>query len=165
MRTPLSGRLYLLILLVCLAASFACLAYPIYVIRPFRPQGARELMLALAVTRFRPIIVFACAAAAAAALAWYWRGQRRLRLRIAASTGVLVVIGIAVLTRINIYELMFHPLERPAFAAASKARLDGDEMVITVQADGNARAYPIRILSYHHIVNDTLGGVPIVATY
>ena len=165
MKASLSGRLYLLILLVCLAVSFACLAYPIYVIRPFRPQGPRELMLALAVTRFRPIVVLACAAAAVAALAWYWSSQRRLRLRIAASAGALVVIGIAVLTRINIYELMFHPLERSAFSAASKAKLDGDEMVITVQADGAARAYPIRILSYHHIVNDTLGGVPIVATY
>jgi hypothetical protein len=28
-----------------------------------------------------------------------------------------------------------------------------------------ARAYPVRSLSYHHIVNDVIGGVPIAATY
>ncbi len=28
-----------------------------------------------------------------------------------------------------------------------------------------ARAYPIRSISYHHVVNDRLGGVPIAATY
>ena len=29
----------------------------------------------------------------------------------------------------------------------------------------SARAYPIRSLSYHHVLNDMLDGVPIVATY
>jgi hypothetical protein len=44
-------------------------------------------------------------------------------------------------------------------------KLDGKEMVIAVNVGGAARAYPIRIISYHHIANDTVGGVPIVATY
>jgi hypothetical protein len=34
-----------------------------------------------------------------------------------------------------------------------------------VRVAGIARAYPIRSISYHHVVNDTVGGVPIVATY
>jgi Protein of unknown function (DUF3179) len=31
--------------------------------------------------------------------------------------------------------------------------------------NGASRAYPIRQMGYHHVVNDTLGGVPIIATY
>ena len=31
--------------------------------------------------------------------------------------------------------------------------------------NGDARAYPIREMAYHHIVNDVVGGVPIAATY
>ena len=34
-----------------------------------------------------------------------------------------------------------------------------------IAVNGTARAYPVRALAYHHIVNDTLGGVPLVGTY
>jgi len=60
---------------------------------------------------------------------------------------------------------MFHPSGRPTFSAAGQAKLDGDEMVIAVKVGRSARAYPIRSMSYHHVVNDVLDGVPIVATY
>jgi hypothetical protein len=60
---------------------------------------------------------------------------------------------------------MFHPMGRPNFVAATDTKLDGAEMVMAVHIAGEARAYPIRIVSYHHIVNDVVGGVPIVATY
>jgi hypothetical protein len=43
--------------------------------------------------------------------------------------------------------------------------LDGAEEVIAVHIGTAARAYPVRSMSYHHIVNDVLGGLPIVATY
>jgi hypothetical protein len=34
-----------------------------------------------------------------------------------------------------------------------------------VKLGGESRAYPVRMMAYHHIVNDVVGGVPIVATY
>lgn len=43
--------------------------------------------------------------------------------------------------------------------------LDDDEPVIEVIAGGEARAYPVQILVWHEIVNDTLGGEPIAVTY
>jgi hypothetical protein len=61
--------------------------------------------------------------------------------------------------------MMFHPLEKPAFSPAPKTGLDGGEQVIAIIVNGAARAYPIRVISYHHIVNDVVGGVPVVATY
>ena len=30
---------------------------------------------------------------------------------------------------------------------------------------GEAAAYPIRQMAYHHLVHDTVGGVPVVVTY
>jgi len=60
---------------------------------------------------------------------------------------------------------MFRPMDRPSFLPASQTKLDGGEEVIAVRVGRAARAYPIRSLSYHHIVNDVLGGLPIVATY
>ena len=68
-------RTFALILLTCLAVSLVCVAYPIYVIRPFRHQGARELALALVVTRLRPAITVIAAVAALLALIGCWRTQ------------------------------------------------------------------------------------------
>ena len=59
-----TSRRFALLLLVCLAVSLFSVIYPIYVIRPFRPQGARELAAALVVARFRPWVALISAAAA-----------------------------------------------------------------------------------------------------
>ena len=159
------GRIFFLCLFSCFFITLCALAYPLYVIRPFRPQGPRELAAALAVIRIRPWIEILLVAGSIIALVWYWRRQSRLLNRALATLGTLAVCAIAWLSRINVYELMFHPDEHPSFSAASQSKLDDDEKVIAVSIGGMARAYPIRSMSYHHIVNDTLGGVPIVATY
>lgn len=39
------------------------------------------------------------------------------------------------------------------------------EPVITLKIDGKGRAYPLRILMWHEIVNDRFGGVPVAVTY
>ncbi len=43
--------------------------------------------------------------------------------------------------------------------------VDDTEQVLVVEAGGEVRAYPIQVLTLHEIVNDTVGGVPIAATY
>lgn len=155
----------LLVLLTCIAASVVCVVYPIYVIRPFRAQGARELAAALFVLRIRPALTLVSATVALSALWFYWKLQPDKWRRSLAIVGAAFTCILAPMARVNIYELMFHPMDRPAFAAAPNAALDQDEVVIAVKIGGNARAYPIRSISYHHIVNDVVGGVPIVATY
>jgi hypothetical protein len=78
---------------------------------------------------------------------------------------VIAVAAIAVLTRVNIYEIMFKPFDQPSFSNADQVKLDGDEKVIAVNLGHEPRAYPIRVISYHHVINDSVGGIPIVATY
>ena len=43
--------------------------------------------------------------------------------------------------------------------------MDKDEPVIVLEIDGEAKAYPLRILIWHEIVNDEVAGVPVVVTY
>lgn len=152
-------------LAVCVLISFAVLAYPMYIIRPFRYQGARELAAALALLRFQRPFEIAFAIAALILLAFSWRQARRVRGKVAASICALLVVLFAVLSRVNFYELMFHPVDRPTFSPASKVQLDAGEEVIAIRIGGIARAYPVRSMSYHHIVNDVLAGLPVVATY
>ena len=49
--------------------------------------------------------------------------------------------------------------------AAANDWLAYDEPVISVEFNGTARAYPLKILTWHEIVNDTVGGEPLVVTY
>ena len=58
-------------------------------------------------------------------------------------------------------------IDAPKFQRlAEVAGLYGDETpVIRVEIDGDARAYPLQILSWHEVVNDVVGGVPLVVTF
>ena len=50
--------------------------------------------------------------------------------------------------------------------AAGETRLDPREPVLVLALPGApARAYPIRYLMWHEIVNDSIGGVPVLVTY
>jgi hypothetical protein len=165
MKTQRPGWRFVLLWLLAGAVAWALLIYPIYVIRPFRYQGARELLVALAVIRFRPIGMVLAVAGVFAAAVWYWRSERRKLRRFLSAVCVVNIAVPAVLSRVNIFELMFHPAGTPAVSAASVSKLDSNEMVIAVKVNGSARAYPIRSMSYHHIYNDVVAGEPIVATY
>ena len=163
MRIP--RRLPLITLLLCLFISLAYVAYPMYVIRPFRPQGARELAAALSISRFRTSITLIATLISAGCLILYWLLEgRRLFLALAAGA-FCAVAALAILARINVYEIMFHPNEHPSFKAAADMKLDPDEKVIAVKIGTVARAYPIRNLAYHHIANDVVAKLAIVATY
>jgi hypothetical protein len=149
----------------CVLVSLFCLIYPLYVIRPFRHQGVHELMAALFVLRFRPIVMGLCVAFAIAALAVILRSKPRFWRGFTACAACACVCALGALSRLNIYELMFHPIDHPEFESAKNATLAASEKVLAIQVAGLSRAYPIRIISYHHIVNDVAGGVPVVATY
>jgi hypothetical protein len=161
------GRpIFILIAIALLAlVAAACFAYPMYVIRPFRHQGATELAIALAIIQIRPwlSIISAILCFAVAVLAWPRLHGKLARALVVAS--VLIAAASWFLARINVYELMFHPAGRPQFEPADRAKIDKDDMVIAVRANGSARAYPIREMAYHHVVNDTFAGEPIIATY
>src|SRR5689334_4537075 len=79
----------LTLLLTCLAVSLICVVYPIYVVRPFRAQGERELAAALVVMRFRPVVTVISALCALLAAVGYWRAQPRKWRRILAIGGAL----------------------------------------------------------------------------
>jgi len=144
--------------------SLACFAVPMYVIRPFRRQGATELSVALFVKQIGPGLAIVCALVALAVVVFGWSHLRGWIPRAALILAVLLAIGGAYLARVNVYEIMFHPLGIPQFDSAKDSHVDKDDMVIAVRLNGVARAYPIREMAYHHVVNDTVAGEPIVST-
>jgi hypothetical protein len=58
-------------------------------------------------------------------------------------------------------------IDDPKFVSIEEADewLRDEEPVIFFQVGEDARAYPIQILMWHEIVNDTIGGLPVVVTF
>lgn len=58
-------------------------------------------------------------------------------------------------------------IDHPRFVSTSEADLwlKPNEPVILVRLNGEARAYPLQVLIWHEIVNDIIGGTPVLVTF
>ena len=142
------------------ALAFVCVAYPMYVIRPFRAQGATELAIALFVRAWGPTLAIACTIASVALLVRFWSRIHKAAIVLPVLTAIFAALG-----QVNIFERMFRPIDALATLPASQAQVDGDDMVLAVTFGAVSRAYPIRMMGYHHIANDWVAGSPVVVTY
>jgi hypothetical protein len=147
------------------AAAVAVILIPALVIQPFRPQSPRALELSYVLKRFAPSVTIVAVLGVFFAAARLWRTSRWWS-RTALVLLLVLVSGTAWASRQNPFEWMFRPLPAGAYAPASAATfVDAADLVIAVDRNGEAAAYPIRQLAYHHVVQDTVGRVPIVVTY
>jgi hypothetical protein len=149
---------------LCALATIGLFSIPAFVIRPFRYQAPRALFIAMAIRQRAPLGT-AIAGAACFVLAFaLWRtvGPWRRALLVFI---LLPVTFSAVMARQNYFEWMFHPIAGPQFLAQSESKLDPKEMILAVRFAGDARAYPISQMAYHHVLNDIVGGVPVAVTY
>jgi thiol:disulfide interchange protein len=156
-----------LLLLLIVAAAVAFVVVPVYLIWPFRPQTERGLAVGYEVRRFAPWATVALAVAALLVVARMWRASRRWWAK-ALMILLLLPVGATVwASRVNIFdEVGFKPLASPAYARPGEVDYISDEdMVLAVGHGGERVAYPVRLLAYHHLVADTVGGEPVVATY
>ena len=51
------------------------------------------------------------------------------------------------------------------FASVGSNKIDSNKLVIGIVINGEARAYPIQLIGYHHQVKDTVGNTPVMITY
>jgi glucan phosphoethanolaminetransferase (alkaline phosphatase superfamily) len=151
----------LLIILLALASVFI----PAWVIMPFKAQTTRGVAVSYALKSWSPLITLLAVLLTVALAVYLWRGARWFGR--AAMIVLLVPAFIAAwFARQNHFEWMFNPLTQTAYARVSEADFVNDQtMMMAVTLNGEAAAYPIRQMAYHHIAQDTVGGVPIVATY
>jgi hypothetical protein len=144
--------------------SLSLFLVPAFVIRPFHHQSERALGLAIAVKRIAPALTVAALVGVLAQGSSRWRNSSRW-LRTGLVVALVLSAASAVMVRQNYFEWMFHPISVAGFVSAGDAHLGDKEMVMAVGIGQEARAYPIVQMAYHHILNDTVGEVPIVVTY
>ena len=163
--TPANRKLVWLIVFVTATAVLAIVLTPVFLIAPFKSQTPRIMQVSFVMRRWSPLLTLAGSAILLALSLGLWRGGRWWG-RAALVILLLPVFAVTWLARQNHFEWMFNPLPNPAYADASEASfVNGDDRVLAVTMGGESVAYPIRIMAYHHLVQDTVGGTPIVATY
>ena len=144
--------------------SLALFMVPAWIIQPFRHQAPGALSLAIAVKTAAPVLTLLTLVGVAVAGLKLWRSGSRIS-RAGLVLALLLSGASGALSRLNYFEWMFHPIVAAGFLTAIDAHLTDNEMVMAVRFGDDARAYPIRQMGYHHILNDTAGGVPIAVTY
>jgi hypothetical protein len=153
-----------LLLITFALAGTAMFLIPAFIIRPFRYQSPRALWWAMAIRQRAPLVSLICAVMCLLLFLALWRHSPKWR-KAALIVVMLPVAASALMSRLNYFEWMFHPVDSPQFESAATAKLDNGEMIMAVRFAVDARAYPIREMAYHHILNDVVGGVPIAVTY
>jgi hypothetical protein len=62
-------------------------------------------------------------------------------------------------------KIFLEPQTKLSFKNKSQNLLGDTTLVISVVHNGEAKAYPVRYIGYHHQVRDTVGGKPVMVTY
>lgn len=86
--------------------------------------------------------------------------------KILSSLCILILLGVAYMTNFNMAaDTMFLQPGNMQMSLASENKVDTSRLVLGVEYQGQAKAYPIQYLGYHHQVLDTLSGKPLMVTY
>ena len=109
---------------------------------------------------FRAIFLAMIVAGAASA----WRAPGRQRF---AAPAALVLAAIIVYV-LNFQMAADHMFVAPASVTmlpADRSKVDTARLVVGIEVDGQARAFPIQFIGYHHQVRDTVAGKPVMVSY
>jgi hypothetical protein len=158
-------RIAWLVLLIILIVGLAVVITPIWIIQPFKPQTQRGLEWSYIFRRVSPFVTVVASLAVLLMTIWLWRGTRWF-LKMLLVVLLLPLFAATWMARQNHFEWIFRPHASIAYSPVPEANFVADnDMVLAVKNNGEAVAYPVRLMAYHHLVQDVVGGTPLVATY
>jgi hypothetical protein len=119
-------------------------AYRLYAIRWFVRAGAGLLLLA------------------GLRGAWQPTGWRRALV----AAALVLTAGVAYVTNyVMAADRIFIAPASLSMQPASRNVVDPARLVVGVALNGEARAYPVQFIGYHHQVRDTVGGMPVLVSF
>jgi Protein of unknown function (DUF3179) len=79
---------------------------------------------------------------------------------------ILALLGIVYATNFAMAaDTMFYQVENLSLQNAANNKVENDRLILGISYQGQAKAYPIQYLGYHHQVRDSIGDKPIMVTY
>lgn len=146
--------------------AFAAVFVPAWLIQPFKLQTAERLEISYTLRHWSPIITLVALAFALLIVISLWNQTRRWWRKACLVSFFLPLLLATWFARQNHFEWMFKPLPNADFVRPGDANFISDgEMILAVELNGDAVAYPVRQIAYHHVVQDIVGGSPILVTY
>jgi len=109
---------------------------------------------------FRAIFVVMIVAGAASA----WRAPGRQKF----AAPVALMLAAIIVYVLNFQMSADHMFVAPASVTmlpADRNKVDTARLVVGIDVDGHARAFPIQFIGYHHQVRDTVAGKPVMVSY
>ena len=138
----------------------------VYLVMPF--PGSQELdlvQLAYGLDRYA-VVIRLVLLGSIGALIWYrMRTQQKVRkiwLGVFLAIYALMYFGIS--TQMTAESMFREPIVK-RFRVAELDSAQAEKIVMGIVINGEAAAYPIQFLGYHHQVRDTVGGRPVLVTY
>ena len=106
--------------------------------------------------------IFAAMIVAGAAFAWRTPGRQKF-----AVPGLLVLAaGVAYAVNFQmVADHMFIAPKSVVMVPADRNKVDTSRLVVGIDINGEARAFPVQFIGYHHQVRDTIGGQPVMVSY
>jgi Protein of unknown function (DUF3179) len=152
-------------LFVLIVIVLAIVMAPVFLIMPFKAQTPRIVEVSYMLRRWSPVVTILASLLILTLTIRLWlRGRWWSRILL-----VLVLVPVFAATwfaRQNHFEWMFNPLPNARYAKVAETTfVNNNDRVMSVTIENESVAYPIRLMGYHHVVQDTVGGTPIVATY
>lgn len=145
-------------------AGLLLFGVPAFIIQPFKHQSPGALSLALTLRQLAPWGTLAAVIAALVFFVKLWPRSDWWK-RTGLVLGLCLASAAAVMAHVDYFEWMFHPIAGVEFQSVENVKLDSGEMIMAVRFGDDARAYPIRAMAYHHVLNDVVNGIPITVTY
>jgi len=108
---------------------------------------------------------------------WLFRGSALILLLLGAKSAFhsskwipigMLLIGATIIFVINFKmaaDRMFYQPTLVQLNDSSSNMVDNDRLVLGITFNGEAKAYPIQYIGYHHQVRDEIGGKPVMVTY
>jgi Protein of unknown function (DUF3179) len=137
----------------------------VYFIMPMPgSQRMRSIEFAYAIYSWRWLLRGVLSAMLVTGMPSALRGYARAKVIVPVALIALGVLAYVVNFRMAA-DKMFKQPRALVMAPASTNRVDADRLVVGVEIDGQARAYPLQFIGYHHQVRDTVAGQQILVSY
>jgi hypothetical protein len=159
-------RLLSVFLILLTLVSVALVLIPAILIRPFAAQTYTGLLLSYRLRSLSPTLTLWLLGTALLPILFLWIKSSSWWTKSIVALAGTFLLAATILSRQNHFEWIFHPAPPAKFLeTAQSSHVKDSDMVLGVQIGDETRAYPVRMMAYHHLINDIIAGVPIVVTY
>lgn len=137
----------------------------VYFIMPLPySQRMRSIDLAYFLYTWRWAIRVTLLSAMAAGLPDAWRSLRRFKFVVPAAIAAVAVVALGINFNMQADHIFIAP-KSVVMRPQNQNAVEPGRLVVGVEINGDARAYPVQFIGYHHQVSDSVGGQPVLVSF